>query len=63
MGRFEPVSLERIRFEGDFRGDTEVRIMRDSATGVMYIFTSSGNAGGLAPLLGTDGRPEFFISK
>ena len=62
MARFEPVGFETIRFEGDYRGIVGIRIMRDTDTGAMYIFTDAGNAGGLTPLLGSDGKPQFFIS-
>lgn len=62
MARFEPIGFETIRFEGDYRGQVGIRIMRDTDTGVMYIFTDAGNAGGLTPLLGPDGKPQFFIS-
>ena len=32
-------------------------IFVDRETGVNYIFRTSGNAGGLTPLLGRDGKP------
>ena len=34
-----------------------VRILRDTQTGVEYLFTWYGNAGGLTPLLEADGTP------
>ena len=60
MSRFEPIVYESINFEGDY-ASVEIRIMRDTVTGVMYVFTKEGPAGGLTPLLGTDGKPQFFI--
>ncbi len=34
-----------------------IEILVDKETGVNYIFCQSGNAGGLTPLLGKDGKP------
>lgn len=34
-----------------------VEIWVDKETGVNYIFRAAGNAGGLTPLLGPDGKP------
>lgn len=34
-----------------------VQILVDRETGVNYLFVSSGESGGLTPLLGRDGRP------
>ncbi len=34
-----------------------VQIWVDRETGVNYLFVSSGESGGLTPLLGRDGRP------
>ncbi|MDO5544219.1 MAG: DUF6440 family protein [Eubacteriales bacterium] len=36
---------------------TVTRILVDKQTGVNYLFTASGYAGGLTPLLNTDGTP------
>jgi len=33
------------------------RILRDSETGVLYLFHVSGYGGGLTPLLDSDGNP------
>lgn len=62
MARFEPIGFETIKFENDYKSQVGIRIMRDTDTGVMYIFTDVGNAGGLTPLLGPDGKPQFYIS-
>ena len=35
----------------------QVRILVDKVTGVNYMFTASGYAGGLTPLLKSDGTP------
>jgi len=32
-------------------------ILRDTVTGVQYLFVQGGNAGGLTPLLDKDGKP------
>lgn len=34
-----------------------VSVLVDRQTGVQYLFVKAGNAGGLTPLLGRDGRP------
>lgn len=34
-----------------------VSVLVDRQTGVQYLFVKAGNAGGLTPLLGPDGRP------
>ena len=36
---------------------SEVRILRDRATGVEYLATWFGQAGGVTPLIGPDGLP------
>ena len=35
----------------------EAKIIMDSRTGAHYLFFKDGYAGGLTPLLGSDGRP------
>ena len=37
--------------------DPGVKILVDRVTGVNYMWTESGYAGGLTPLLNSDGRP------
>ena len=37
--------------------DTAVQIWVDKKTGVNYLYTQSGYAGGLSPLLNRDGTP------
>lgn len=49
--RFEVVYTQDVGFMG------AVRILRDTQTGVEYLFTWYGNAGGLTPLLEADGAP------
>lgn len=34
-----------------------VQILTDTETGVNYVFRKVGNAGGMTPLLGKDGKP------
>ena len=36
---------------------TQNTVLMDTATGVHYLFASSGNAGGLCPLVDRDGKP------
>ena len=35
----------------------QVMILRDKETGVQYLWVKSGYAGGLSPLLNSDGKP------
>ena len=48
--------FEVILSEGGFNGPTR-KILRDTVTGVQYLFVESGYAGGLTPLLDKDGKP------
>lgn len=41
---------------GGFKGPN-VKILLDTVTGVQYLFTQEGYAGGLTPLLNRDGTP------
>lgn len=41
---------------GGFRGP-DVTVIRDTVTGVHYLFTQNGHSGGLTPLLNWDGTP------
>lgn len=50
------------RFEITYKQDNALTkglkmILVDKETGVNYLFMQSGYAGGLTPLLGTDGKP------
>jgi hypothetical protein len=49
--KFEIVHRESIGFL------TDVAVLRDRQTGVLYLFTSAGYAGGLSPLLDAEGKP------
>ena len=49
--RFEVVYTQDVGLMG------AVRVLRDTQTGVEYLFTWYGNAGGLTPLLEADGTP------
>ena len=49
--RFEKLHSEGLGFGGT------VEILRDTETGVCYLFRSGGYAGGLTPLLGADVKP------
>lgn len=46
--------FQKIYGEGLIEGG---EILLDTETGVQYLFYKSGYAGGLTPLLGTDGKP------
>lgn len=50
---------KKFRFEKIYsQGAINVtEIWVDKETGINYIFHTSGNAGGMTPLLGKDGRP------
>ena len=46
------------RFEQTYsQGLGSMQILVDKETGVNYLFVSSGNAGGLTPLLDREGKP------
>ena len=45
----------RVYKQSGMGGATE--ILRDTATGVEYLFHQNGYAGGLAPLLDREGKP------
>lgn len=51
--------MEKKRFVRTYRQGTldVIEVFVDRETGVNYIFQTSGNAGGLTPLLGRDGKP------
>ena len=46
---------------GGFSGPA-TKILQDKETGVQYLFTQSGHAGGLTPLLNRDGSPVIGSS-
>ena len=43
--------------DGGGFSDNYMAIYVDRKTGVNYLFTQAGHAGGLTPLLGADGKP------
>lgn len=49
--RFEKIHSESMGFANT------VEIMRDTRTGVCYLWRNSGNAAGLTPLLDAQGAP------
>ncbi|HJC60437.1 MAG TPA: hypothetical protein H9755_08940 [Candidatus Dietzia intestinigallinarum] len=49
--RFEKVHSEASGFSD------AIEIFRDTQTGVCYLWRAGGFAGGLTPLLGSDGKP------
>jgi hypothetical protein len=52
--------FEEIYKEGLTTGN---RIIVDRVTGVHYLFSWSGNVGGITPLLDTDGKPVIKSKK
>ena len=50
--RFEVILSEGNGLTGPSR-----KILRDTVTGVQYLFVQDGYAGGLTPLLDKDGKP------
>lgn len=53
--RFEKVHSEKMSMMD------AVEIFRDTQTGVCYLWRAGGYAGGLTPLLGTDGKPVIQL--
>lgn len=51
--RFEVVLSER----NTFSSPAHTMILKDTVTGVHYLFVHDGHAGGLTPLLGREGNP------
>ena len=58
MGRFENVSEESV-YKKNGCSFLEVIILKDTYTGALYLYTGGATGGGLTPLLGPDGRPQF----
>lgn len=60
---FEKESEKRFKVvykEGKLTGN---KILEDRETGVQYIFSWDGYAGGITPLLGKDGKPVINSNK
>ena len=49
--------FEVVLSEGNGLTTPTRKILRDTVTGVEYLFVQDGNAGGLTPLLNRDGTP------
>lgn len=49
--------FEVIYSDGGGLKNPAVKILQDTVTGVQYLFTQEGYAGGLTPLLNRDGTP------
>lgn len=47
--------FQRVYKQEGFIAGAEILV--DTETGIQYLFYQSGNAGGLTPLLGSDGNP------
>lgn len=50
--RFDVIQSESCGFSGP-----NCQVLVDTATGIQYLFVTSGYAGGLTPLLDRDGTP------
>ncbi|MDV8001422.1 DUF6440 family protein [Rhodococcus sp. IEGM 1408] len=48
---FKKIHSERLGF------NSTVEILKDTQTGVCYLWRASGYGGGLTPMLGADGKP------
>ncbi|MCI8916575.1 MAG: xylan 1,4-beta-xylosidase [Oscillospiraceae bacterium] len=46
-----------IHKEGNGLSSPQIMVLMDSVTGVQYLFTQSGYAGGLCPLVDKEGGP------
>ncbi|MCL1823245.1 MAG: DUF6440 family protein [Oscillospiraceae bacterium] len=46
--------FEKVQREGALEG---ALVLKDTETGVLYLFYAAGYAGGLTPLLDKDGKP------
>ena len=49
--------FEVVYSDGGGLKNPAVKILQDTVTGVQYLFTQEGYAGGLTPLLNRDGTP------
>lgn len=49
--------FEILNKEGNALTNAQRMLLKDRETGVCYLFIQAGYAGGLAPLLDTDGKP------
>ncbi len=48
---------KRFVIHSEAMGLGQAKIIMDRMTGVHYLFFSDGSAGGITPLLGSDGKP------
>lgn len=46
-----------VQQQGNGLTSPQFTVLLDTATGVQYLFTQTGYAGGLCPLLDKDGKP------
>lgn len=56
MAKSERFTISKLDY-GSVELGTLARIIFDKKTGVNYLFVTSGDAGGLTPLLDADGKP------
>ncbi|MGN0604920.1 MAG: DUF6440 family protein [Oscillospiraceae bacterium] len=52
--RFEVIYSQKSFME-------EIRIIRDTETGVAYLSNQNGYSGGICPLLNSEGKPMIYI--
>ena len=62
MSRFDDKRFKVIYSEGNGLTNVSVTILEDTETGVQYLFTASGYAGGLTALLDEKGNPVISRS-
>ena len=60
MNRFVKMYRQGVIDKGEL---DVVEIWVDTKTGVNYMFTTMGNAGGLTPLLDKDGKPVVTLDQ
>ncbi len=60
MNRFVKMYRQGVIDKGEL---DVVEIWVDTKTGVNYMFTTKGNAGGLTPLLDKDGKPVVTLDQ
>ena len=54
--RFEVIYSQKSFME-------EIRIIRDTETGVAYLANQNGYSGGICPLLNSEGKPMIYIDE
>lgn len=60
MTKEKTTRFEIVTTEGNGLTSPVRKILRDTTTGVQYLFVQDGYAGGLTPLLDMEGRPLLW---